>query len=340
MPKRINNDDAMREYAEAHEQKNVQNLNATPIPGFEDAEPQMPKRTSLKEEQKQVSDNLKDGIHKRGLGFIELPVKDLPTKGIFYPDGTKFYIRAASGKEIFSWSQTNETEILEINNSLNYMLSRCLSVKMPGHLADYKDVKEIDRFYIILAIRDFTYPEGNNELMININEHKQIPLRKDNIDFIKFSDKLMKYYDKDNLCFTVSSITLKNGSVKKLCRPVHIYIPNVGVTEWLKDYVQKKSQKQELFDKNYVQLAPMLIADHRGLTDESYDAYIESFSYLEEDVNSYIDLSVIDLFKKSISQSIIPQFVYQDEEGVEQKAPLSFQGGIKSIFGLGLDNLL
>ena len=53
------------------------------------------------------------------------------------------------------------------------------------------------------------------------------------------------------------------------------------------------------------------------------------------------EYSLIETFKKAVTNSIVPKFTYQDEEGVEQSARLSFQGGFKSLFLLtGLDDLI
>jgi hypothetical protein len=83
-------------------------------------------------------------------------------------------------------------------------------------------------------------------------------------------------------------------------------------------------------------MAPLLISDHRGLNDEKYAAFMgqcEEFGVIE--------YSLIETFKKAVTNSIVPKFTYQDEEGVEQSARLSFQGGFKSLFLLtGLDDLI
>jgi hypothetical protein len=290
----------------------------------------------LETEQAQVKKEIQQQIHANGLGYIKVPVDTLPTGGLFYPEGTEIYIRAAVGSEIRHWSQTNETELTEIDDALNYMLERCLSVRMPGKLANYLDIKEIDRFYLILSIRDFTFPDGNNELMIKLAENKQIPLKKDNIDFIKFEDKIMRFYNPAERCFTISSFTTKTGQNIRLNKALNIYLPSVGVTKWLKEYVNKKQNLRENFDKDFVTMAPLLISDHRGLNDEKYAAFMgqcEEFGVIE--------YSLIETFKKAVTNSIVPKFTYQDEEGVEQSARLSFQGGFKSLFLLtGLDDLI
>lgn len=297
---------------------------------------QAPKLKPLEEAQAERKQEILQDIHSNGLGYLPVKLEDLPTKGIFYPEGTQMFIRGCTGSEIRHWSQTNETEVTEVDDSLNYILERCLSIRMPNRLADYKDIVEIDRLYLILSIRDFTFTDGNNELMIKLSENKQVPLKKDNIDFIKFDDKIMRFFNTEKKCFTVQNFKTKSGQEINLRKPLNIYMPRVGITRWLKEYVQRKTQYNEMFDRDFVSMAPLLIPDYRGLNDDRYAAIIESCDYF-----GVYEYSLLEQFKRVLTASINPKFVYYDEEGVEQHAPLNFQGGIKALFLLGgMDDLI
>lgn len=346
MPKKID-ENALKNFADAAETpKNVAeattydlpiaNEPSTPMTPEERLRAQAPVRKSLEEAQEEKKTEILHEIHSNGLGYLPVKVEDLPTKGIFYPEGTQLFIRAATGSEIRHWSQTNETELTDVDDSLNYILERCLSVRFPGRLADYKDITEIDRLYLILSIRDFTFTAGNNELMIKISENKQIPLKKENIDFIKFEDKIMRFYNAEKRCFTIQQFTTKKGQEINLSRPLNIYFPRIGITKWLKEYVIRMRDYQEGFDRDFISMAPLLIPDYRGLNDEKYASIIQSCDYF-----GVYEYSILEQFKRVISQSINPKFVYQDEEGVEQHAPLNFQGGIKALFLFGgMDDLI
>lgn len=95
---------------------------------------------------------------------------------------------------------TDETDVSAIDDALSYIIERCMKISFPTGQATWKDLKEIDRFYIILAIRDFTFTEGNNELKIKISENKDIAVHKDDITFIDISDKMMRYYNPEKRC--------------------------------------------------------------------------------------------------------------------------------------------
>lgn len=284
----------------------------------------------LSEAQAEVKSNIKQNMRDLGVGFVEVPVTSLPTQGIFYPEGTKFYIRAASGGEIRHWSMTDEDDFSAIDDALNYVLERCLKVKMPGMQADWKDCKEIDRFYLILSIRDFTFTKGNNELKVTVSEGKDVTVYKDNIDFIELDPKLMNHYSPEKRCFVFK--TKSGGNVPA---ELNLYMPSVGVSNWLKGYIERKTRRQEGFDQDFASIAPMLIKDYRNLNDSTYEKFIASC--MDYGVYEY---SLIAKVKKLIQESISPKLKYEDEDGAEKTAPLNFRGGLKSLFLLDLDDVL
>lgn len=356
-----NNDheEALRRYAEEQESIAAQTGKKVnpPIPGYTDTPSEQPKKPTprnivdggaaptqslqeqarqhladqvpLQEAQREVNEDLITQSRQRGAGFLPVDIQDLPSQGLFYPDGIKIFIRAANTGEIKHWSMIDETAYDNIDESLNYVLERCMTISMPdGTRGQWKDLKDIDRFYLILAIRDFTFTDGNNELKIKVSESKDVVVHKDNIDFIKIDPKLMKHYSPVERCFVFSSPKLAKGSLR-------IYMPSVGVTKWLKDYYQKKKRRQEQIDEDFFSIAPMLIKDWKGLNDAAYEGFVvSSLTY------SPYEYSLIAKVKELLAGAIQPQFTYTDEDGAEQTSPLNFRGGLKSIFLVEVDDLL
>lgn len=342
MAKKLNEEDAMARFAQENETANV-DPNNPPIQRLKPGDPILnqaranlqqgvaahaAQQVSLDEARAQHNKEVSGMTQSMGAGFLPIAVEDLPTKGMFYPQGTKVYIRAANGSEIKHWSMTDETDVQSIDNAINYVLERCMTMSFGDQPASWKDLKEIDRFYILLAIRDFTFTEGNNELKVNINEHKSVVVKKDNIDFIKIPEKLMKHYNAAGRCFTFNSPKLANGSL-------NVYMPSSGVSKWLKDYLRQKAQRQEQVDEDFAGIAPMLIRDWRGLNNSSYERYI--MNCMQFGIYEYSLLAEV---RKLLADNIQPKLIYTDEDGAEQTSPLNFRGGLKSIFLLELDDLL
>lgn len=266
---------------------------------------------------------------ENGLGWLEVPVENLPTQGLFYPEGTKLLVRAATGAEIRHWSTIDDSDLASIDDALSYVLERCLKIKFGdnSNSASWKDLKEIDRFYIILSIRDFTFTSGTNDLKIVVSEGKTITVHKDDIEFMDIDKKLMDHYNPERRCF---SFAIKGKS------NLNVYMPSCGVSQWLKGYIQRKQQLQQGFDEDYIKLAPMLIADYRGLNDFAYEEYLNSSM---QNFGAY-EYSLLARVRTLIEASIDPKIKYTDEDGVERVAPLNFRGGLQSLFLLDMDDIL
>jgi hypothetical protein len=252
------------------------------------------------------------------IGWIRLPIKDLPSMGLFYPEGTEIAIRAASAGEIRHWSTIEESDLNALDDILNYVLERCVSFKVPNAHSSWKDIKEVDRFYILLAIREFTFIKGENQLQVKISETKKMSVTKDMIDYMNFDEKIMRYYDAEKRCF---ALKFKSG------KTIDVSIPSIGVTGFLKNYVRRKQQQQESVDMDFVPLSPFVIKEWRGLNDSTYEKFvIDSNSWSIEEISVLVHLK--DLFVNTFN----PVIKYVDEGGAERTAPLNFLGGIKSIF--------
>lgn len=254
------------------------------------------------------------------IGWIPLPIKDLPTQGLFYPVGTTIAIRAANGGEIRHWSTLQEDDISALDDMLNYIIERCVTIKSDNQdvRLSWKDIKEVDRFYLLLSIHELTFADGENKLEVKITDTKKLTVKKEMINYVNFGPKLMQYYNEEERCFVLK---FKTGKVIKLD------VPCIGVTQWLKRYVMRKSDNQEYLDQDYLSYAPFLIRNWRGLSEDVYIQYIEESH--KWDVNV---ISLLVQVKKLFADTVNPVIKFVDEGGVEQQVPLAFQGGFKSIF--------
>lgn len=303
------NEDLMREYAESQEMKEAVVNKVTP---------RKPSNLDIANEAEELR---KEG-KLNYLGWQPLDIKSLPSKGMFYPEDTKIFVRAATGGEVKHWSTMNVEDIVNVDEILNYIIEKCCKISIPGneHMGgSWKDLIDVDRLYILLAIRDFTWPAGENELKIPISETENIVILKDNIDFIEFPEDIMKYYDEEGRCFRLK---FKNGKV------INMYLTTLGVASWLKSYVQQKQNSKEQFDKDFLLYAPLLIENYRKLTTRAYEQLVEAANYW-----GVGEWSVISHFRDILlSKTTEPTLVYTDAAGIENKIPLTFRGGIKSIF--------
>jgi hypothetical protein len=256
------------------------------------------------------------------IGWKNLPIQNLPSQGLFYPDGTEVAIRAASVAEIRHWSTIDENDALGIDDMLNFVVEKCCRIRMGGRPANYKDLKEVDRFYVIFAIRDFTFKNGENKLFTYIegedgNEEK-IEITKDVLSYFNPDEKLMKYYSPDRKCFV---FPMKSGEI------FECHFPSLGVMAFIKSYARAKAQRNQNFDKAFLKYAPFMLEEWKGLTDREYERVSqESLSW------SIQKISLMDKVTTMLAGSINPQVRYLKPSGEEDAVSLSFRGGIKSLF--------
>lgn len=261
--------------------------------------------------------------YRDNIGWLKLDPKTLPTHGLFYPDGFEISIRAARGEEIKHWSTMHEQDVNQLSrldDILNYMIEKCCSVKSSQHPGNcWKDLKNVDRFYILFAIKEFTFIDGENELMVPISEDKQIPVVKEMINFINIPEEIMKFYNQDDKCFVFNIAG----------NPINVYIPSLGVNEWLKRYAAQKINAKEGYDEDFLTYAPMLIKDYRGLSQRAYEEMVGASRLW-----SVKEWSVLAYVAEKLGGSTDPKVKYINEDGGEVEIPLTFRGGIRSLFVL------
>ena len=264
-----------------------------------------------------------DNKHKNSLGYLKIPIESLPSRGIFYRDGMEISIRAARGEEIKHWSTMNDKDIQQmsqVDDIFNFMIERCCTVKIPGVPGNcWKDLNNIDRFYLLLAIREFTFT-NENPLRVPYSEGKDdIPVVKEMIDYVHFPDDLMSFYNPETKRF---EFDIDNARV-------NVYVPTLGVNEWVKKYAINKINSKEIFDKDFLMYAPMLINDYRKLSTRAYEDLVGSTKLW-----GHKEWSVLSYVVEQFNQVIEPQIKYTDENGTEVEIPLNFRGGVKAIFML------
>lgn len=260
--------------------------------------------------------------YRDNLGYLKIDVKTLPTQGLFYPEGTEISIRAARGGEIKHWSTMNDqdlNQLSQIDDILNYIIEKCVSVRMPGIVGgNWKDLKDVDRFYLLFAVREFTFLNGENELMVPVGEGKEIPVTKEMVDFINIPEEIMKHYNPEAKCFTFN---FKTG------KTINMHIPSLGATQWLKTYAQAKSTIGEAYDTDFILFAPMLIGDFRRLSQRAYEEMV-----VESQHWTAAEWSVIAYVRDTLQAAAKAKITYTSEDGTELSVPLNFRGGIKALF--------
>ena len=62
----------------------------------------------------------------------KVPLENLPSKGLFYGDDAELTIRSAEVSEVRQWSTMDEGDVLDIDDTLNFILEKCCRFKLNG----------------------------------------------------------------------------------------------------------------------------------------------------------------------------------------------------------------
>lgn len=260
------------------------------------------------------------------IGWIRVKPETLPSQGIFYPTGTEILIRAANAAEIRHWSTIDEEDLLSLDDALTHVVDKCTKIKFPdGSMGKAKDIKEIDRFFIVFAIREFTFKKGENQLNVtfkckNCGKNDTRSISKEMLSYYNADPQLQARFDAETRCFVLK--------LKSTGEETKLYLPSLGVMAYIKGYLRRKSQQQEEYDKAFIKWAPFLFPDWRILSDALYEKTLQdSFGWTNDKI------SVVDWFVDTMQKTVKPELTHSCSAcSTEVSAPINFRGGVKSLF--------
>ena len=258
-------------------------------------------------------------------GYIDLVMMNLPSRGKFYPDGTKISIRAAKVQEVREFSTMEETNLFDVDDKLNNILLACTKVELgKGRKGSYKDILEEDRIFIILSIRELTFKDGENKLT-----HKAIcrqcdtenvyDLRTNNLQYHEIDEALEKYYHEELKCYAIQTKT--SGTIK-------MAPPKIGVMKVVTAAIKEKEEKREKWDKSFHQLVPYIQTEWRNFDNDTlFDRQVEFQGW------SMNKFGVVYRMAEKMKIGVKQELIHPCEKcGAEVTVPITFRGGLKSLF--------
>jgi hypothetical protein len=257
-------------------------------------------------------------------GYHEIYAEQFPSKGLFYPAESRFFVRAASVKEIRHFSTINEQDPFSIDEALNEILKGCLMIKFPGRQAGFKDLREEDRIFVILTIRELTFSKGENRLVVKKNcgdcgHENEIEINNSVFDPTQLSDTVMKYYNPDRRIFEFQT---KSSGV------IEMTAPSIGIMMEVTKYIRNTQQEGKKIDQSFIKVLPYLVTDWRGFTTEKIkNLEVEFMQWTASKYQTVYNLT--DMIRVGVKEEMKKDC---EKCGTEVTTPISFPGGIKSLF--------
>lgn len=265
----------------------------------------------------------------QSIGFLNVPLSDLPSGGRYYPDNTRISIRAARVGEIREFSTINEEDPKDVLDKMTYIISQCVKIYYGNVPGNYKDIIAADRIVLILKIRELTFIDGGSSIKIPVpsgacqtvgcHPQEYINFNTASLTFIQPDPMLEKYYDSATKCYNIPT---------KDCGTINLYPPTIGVSSAITDWVVKQRRENKKIDAALAEILQFVIKDWKGLSEKmifskmteiaGWSAKKFTLVYrLVEKVNVGIDVDVT-----TVCESC----------GGEIKVPVTFPDGYKSLF--------
>ena len=256
------------------------------------------------------------------LGWMVLDQQELPSKGKFYPHDTVIKIRSARAAEIRHFSTMDENNYIDMEEKLNHIVEMCTQITAGDKRLSYKDILEEDRIVLLLSIRDLTFPEPENKLILKgKTENSKIPvdieLSTKYLVATEVPSEIEAYYSSKERTYVIK--TRSAGEVRM--RP-----PSIGVMQEITKYLKDRQEKEVEFDKAFIQVLPYITPDWRQLN-------LPKIFNLEVDYKSWDQNKFMVIYRLAEKMKIgVDTTLEMEYDGEIAKAPLDFPGGIKSLF--------
>lgn len=264
------------------------------------------------------NETLESDIH---LGWVEVNVENLPSQGKFYPSDATLKIRSAKVAEIRAFSIMDEGNLMDIESNLNAIVKSCTQFKSGTKMLSYKDILEEDRIFLILSIRDLTFPEPENKLMLkgqdSNGESFDVELSTKYFDTETVPAEIEQYYDSEARAYVVQT---------KSAGEVVIAPPTIGVMEEITKFMQSRQSERKTWDASFIQIAAYLVQDWRGFNSKK-------IFEMEVDFQGWSERKYMVIYRLAEKMKIgVKSNLVVDRQGEEVLVPLDFPGGIKSLF--------
>jgi len=249
--------DEARQFLEAEDRKYGQNIIAP-----EKEDPVEPPATSLGKAQSYLTTMELSSAEESPWKLLD--TKNLPSEGLFYPDGVELLLRSAKTKEIRHWSTIDETDPIDVREKINFILNACTKFKIKGNPStlNLNDFLEVDRYHILFKIYELTFPNQENKLWAYIKCENpqcghitQTQVTSQNLIGFKVPSEVMKWYSPEQKCFVIES--------EKLGETFNIYMPTLGTGSKFRQKRREEEDKSIQPDESFYKHSPYLIKDWR-----------------------------------------------------------------------------
>lgn len=281
------------------------------------------------------------------IGWRQIKLENLPSEGKYYIKGLRLDIRPARAEEIKHYSSLVESDIINIDEHLNDIITSCsriVDTEGEGRQLKSGVIKEADKYYIFFSIRDLTMKnmQKSHKLSQKAKCQKcgQTCTREiTNQTFSSYEIKsgIDKHYDEDERCFVIND--------KSFSQPLKIYIPSIGVIQAIKQFIvtkerDKRAGKDSFYDRDFMTKIQFLVPDAADVNDKTVEKLTERFSAVSK--STIEETNALNYLVENIKIGADPYLIFTCDDAPKREGgcsdeysfttPIRFQGGFRSLF--------
>ena len=232
--------------------------------------------------------------------FIEIDVKNLPSRGMFYPEDFKIKIKAAEKEDIEKYhSKYIDGDFISILTGIKWVIRH--NIKLTKEYS-FKQISSIDVLYIFLEIVKLTQKK---DIYISFDDVK-IKFCSENFNYFELDEKYFKHFDKVNREFVYDGFKYS--------------LPTIGVESSITRFLYDMSKDNRLSEfKNSSYDFLYFLGGKKGLKNEEIENLITIFNDELSDKDKKIVSSIIDEFRGFSKYSLKSEGVIVPLEGIDLK---------------------
>ena len=259
-------------------------------------------------------------------GFFSVDINEFPSKGRFYPRGTKVRIKAATVKDIRNFSALDDSNPYEVDEALVELLSNCVRVSFPDKIASWKDIAEEDRLNLILSIRELTFADGENKIAFKVKcescgTENDMAIINENFQKRELNEKIARYYSEENRQFEIKTKSFGTINMKP---------PTIGIMRVVNKYIKSLQENRENLKEYlpFLKTVPYMVREWRGFSIDDMSNY--RMEFLRWNTDKFLTYSkLVELAQISVKEKMMKPC---SKCGDPIEANIELPTGIKGLF--------
>ncbi len=162
-------------------------------------------------------------------GWIDVDIRLLGKRAVFYPEDWRFRIRPATVEAIRNWSNIDDENPNSIDDVFNEILKTCVSIVAPGgRPIPWGNINNWDRFFWLLLVREYTFRQGEQKIKYTdycpeCDNEIEFELNSQSLMYDFPDEEVMKYYDREKRCWYIDPAEFGLDDEQ----PIQLYLPTL-----------------------------------------------------------------------------------------------------------------